>query len=96
MHFEFAYFSFFSYSFGIETTIRFIHSRRNFLENHILFQTKMGKVNTRFQTKTAQKPLPCGAPHTYMAYARENPPPPETWSWSEWVKRAKTISACLL
>ena len=26
------------------------------LENHIRFQTKMGKVYNRFQTKTAQKP----------------------------------------
>ena len=33
----------------------FIHSR-SFLENHTRLQTKMGKVYTRFQAKTAQKP----------------------------------------
>ena len=32
-----------------------IHSRSS-LKNHTQFQTKMGKVYTRFQTKTAQKP----------------------------------------
>ena len=36
----------FSYSFGIETIT--------------LFQTRMGKVYTRFQTKTAHKPYPMG------------------------------------
>ena len=33
----------------------------------------MGKVYTRFQTKTAQKPLPNGAVHTYIACIREYP-----------------------
>ena len=42
------------------------------------FQTKMGKVYTRFQTWTAQKTLPFGAAHTYMAYIRIAPShPPE-------------------
>ena len=35
--------------------------------------TKIGKVYTRFQTKTAQKTLPDGATHTYIAYIREYP-----------------------
>ena len=35
----------------------------------------MGKVYTLFQTKTAQKTLPDGAAHTYMAYIKEYPPP---------------------
>ena len=38
----------------------------------------MGKVHTRFQTKTAQKVYPLGSfgvAHTYMAYIREYPPP---------------------
>ena len=52
-------FLFLSYSFGIETVNTFIHSRSS-LENHTRFQTKMGKVYTRFQTKTAQKPYPLG------------------------------------
>ena len=30
------------------------------LENHSQFQIKMGKVYTRFQTKTAQKPYLMG------------------------------------
>ena len=30
------------------------------LENHTRFQTRMGKVYTRFQTKTAQEPYPLG------------------------------------
>ena len=46
------------------------HSRAS-LENHTRLQTKMGKVYNRFQTKTAQKTLPFGAAHTYMAYIRE-------------------------
>ena len=50
-------FLFLSYSFGIETINTFIHSCSS-LENHSRFQTKMGKVYTRFQTKTAQKPHP--------------------------------------
>ena len=52
-------FEFISHSFGIETINMFIHSRSS-LENHIRFQTKMGKVYTRFQTKAAQKPYPKG------------------------------------
>ena len=37
----------------------FVDSRSS-LENHTLFQTKMNKVCTRFQTKTAQRPYPLG------------------------------------
>ena len=33
-----------------------VHKLRSSLENHNRFQTKMGKVYTRFQIKTAQKP----------------------------------------
>ena len=43
----------------------------------------MGKVYTRFQTKTAQKPYPIPdvAANTYAAYIREYlPPPPPTQS----------------
>ena len=52
-------FLFLSFSFAIETRNTFVHSRSS-LENHTRFQTKMGKVYTRFQTKTAQKPYPMG------------------------------------
>ena len=48
-----------SYSFGIVTMKMFRHSRSS-LENPTRFQTKMGKVYIRFQTKTAQKPYPMG------------------------------------
>ena len=58
IHFEFAFF-FLSYSFGIETINTFIHSRSS-LANHTRFQTKMGKVYTQFQIKTAQKRYPMG------------------------------------
>ena len=51
---------------------KFIQSRSS-LKNHTRFQTKMGKVYTRFQTKKAQKPYPM---HTYIAYITEYPPPP--------------------
>ena len=42
----------------------FIHSL-SFLENEIRFQTKLGKIYTRFQTEMAQKPcIPFGVAHT--------------------------------
>ena len=41
------------------------------IENYSRFQTKMGKVYTSFQTKTAQKTILFGAAHTYMAYIRK-------------------------
>ena len=63
---------FLSYSFGIETTNTLIHNRSSFV-NQTRFQTNMGKVYTRFLTKTAQKPYPLGVAHTYMAYIREYP-----------------------
>ena len=67
--FRISIFLFLSYSFGIETINTFIHSRSS-LENHTLFQTKMGKVYTRFQTKTAQKPYPMGRTYLYGLYER--------------------------
>ena len=44
--------SFFPSAFGIETINKSIHSSSP-LENHNRFENKMGKVYTRFQTKTA-------------------------------------------
>ena len=53
-------FLFLSYSFGIETISMFIRSRSS-LKTNTRFETKMGKApDTRFQTKTAQKPYPIG------------------------------------
>ena len=43
-----------------------MHSRSSD-ENLAQFQTKLGKVYTRFSTKTVQKPIPFGAAHIYMA-----------------------------
>ena len=50
-------FLFLSYSFEIETINTFILSRGP-VENHTRFQTKIGKVNTPFQTKKDQKHYP--------------------------------------
>ena len=55
--FRICIFLFLSYSFGIEMINTSIHSHSS-LENHTQFQTKMGKVYTFFQTKTAKKPYP--------------------------------------
>ena len=52
-------FLFLSCSFRIQTINTLISSRSS-LENHTRFQTKMDKVYTRFQNKTAQKPYPMG------------------------------------
>ena len=35
---------------------------------------KMAKIDTQFMTKTAEKPYPLGATHTYIAHIREYPP----------------------
>ena len=68
---HFGYFSFF----GVEKTNTFIRSRGS-LESHTRFKTIMVKIYTRFQTKTARKPYPFWAAHTYIAYLGEYPPPP--------------------
>ena len=52
-------FLYLSYLFGMETINTFKHSCSS-LETHTRYQTKMGKVYTRFQTNTAQKPYPLG------------------------------------
>ena len=36
----------------------------------------MVEIDTLFQTKTAEKTIPFGTAHTYIAYIREYPPPP--------------------
>jgi len=58
-----------SFSFEIETTNTFIHSRC-FLENHTQFQTKKGKMYL-FSDRKGAKTIPFGATHTYMTYLRE-------------------------
>ena len=43
----------------------------------------MGKVYTRFQTKTAQKTLPDRTAHIYIAYIRDYPPGPQyIWAYN--------------
>ena len=74
--FRFSIFFFLSYSFGIETIKTFIHSRSS-PENHTRFQTKMGKVYTRFQTKTAQNPYPMGRHVPHSLYKGV---PPSNWN----------------
>ena len=70
-------------SFGIETRNRLIHSRSS-LEKHTRFLTKMGKVYTRFQTKTSQKPYSLGR-HIPIRLVQGSTPPPRyiTLFWSE-------------
>ena len=68
--FRIGIFLFPSYSFWIDTINTFIHSRSS-LENHTRFETKMGKVYTRFQTKKGQKPYLMGGgggPYLYSVY----------------------------
>ena len=70
-----------SYSFGIEPIDTFIHSRIS-LEKHTRFQTKMGKMYTRFQTKTAQKtPTLWGGTHLYSVPKGAPPPPARKAIW---------------
>ena len=75
MHFEFAHFFFFPIHLELKrqlgSYIPVVVSSKIISDS----RQKWANIYTRFQTKTAQKPLPCGAPHTYMAYVRENPPP---------------------
>ena len=47
---------------------KYFHTLFSALENHTRFQTKMGKVYTRFQTKTAQKPARWGSTYLYSLY----------------------------
>ena len=37
----------------------------------------MVEIDTLFQTKTAKKTIPFGAAHTYIAFYKEVPPPPQ-------------------
>ena len=70
--------NFLSYSFGIETTNTLIHNRSS-LVNHTRFQRKMGKIFSRFQTKTAQKPYPLG--RHIPVWLIQGSTPPGQWGW---------------
>ena len=67
-------FSFLSRSFGIQTTKTFVHSCSS-LKNHTRFQTKMGKVYTRFQNKRRKNPTLSGGTYLYGSYNEISPPP---------------------
>ena len=75
-------FLFLSYSFGIETINTFIHSRSS-LENHTRFQTKMGKVYTRFQTKKPKNPIRWDGTYLYNLY--KGLPPGSTHEDIYWI-----------
>ena len=62
----------------METINTLIHFR-SFLENHIWFQTKLGKVYAYFQTKTTQKPTCFGNTYLYGLYKGVPPPPPDNF-----------------
>ena len=62
MRFNLAHFSFLFFSFEIETTNTFIHSRC-FLENHTQFQTRKGNMYL-FSDRKGAKTTPFGA--TYL------------------------------
>ena len=61
IHFEFAYYAFLLIHLELK---RRTHGYTSSFVNHTRFQTliqtKMGKIYTRFQTKTVQKPYPLG------------------------------------
>ena len=52
----------------------------------------MAKIDTLFMSKTAEKTLPFGAAHTYIAHIREYPPPPAGFRLSSTLKRPKTLN----
>ena len=54
---------------------RLMMKKELLLKNHTLIQTRMVKIDTLFQTKTALKPYPLTAAYTYLAYIREYPHP---------------------
>ena len=69
---------------------KYVHTLRSSLENHTRFQTKMGKVYTRFQTKTALKPYLIGG-GTYLSGLYKGVPSPGPWissdgTWRGWSK----------
>ena len=57
--------------------LKYIPISRLECKNHTLFMTKMAKsakIDTLFMTNTAEKTIPFGAAHTYIAHIREYPP----------------------
>ena len=75
-------FFFLSHSFGIQTIKTFVHSCSS-LKNHTRFQTKMGKMYTRFQNKRRKNPTLSGGTYLYGLYNEISPPPPGTIPFEE-------------
>ena len=58
---------------------KYVHTLRSSLENNTRFQTKCAKGIPVFRPKRSKNHAWWGRhTHTYMAYIRENPPPPGT------------------
>ena len=79
IHFEFAYFSFFRYSFGIETINTFIHSvdpPKTIPDS----RPKWEKCIPVFRPKTSQKPYPMGR-HIPIWLIEESTPPSRGNMW---------------
>ena len=72
---HFGYFSFSTIHLELKRQIRFYTVPWFPLKSHTRFKTIMVKIYTRFQTKTARKPYPFWAAHTYIAYIGEYSPP---------------------
>ena len=54
-----------------------VHSRLQCKNRYPIYDQnggKIGKIETQFMTKTAEKPYPLRAAHTYVAHIREYPP----------------------
>ena len=71
---------------------KYVHTLRSSLENNTRFQTKCAKGIPVFRPKRSKNHTWWGRhTHTYMAYIRENPPPPGPWissdrTWRGWSK----------
>ena len=61
---------------NLEPIEKYVYTPPQLPENHTRFQTKMGKVYTSFQTKTAQKPYSLGRHTPIWLIEGSFPPPP--------------------
>ena len=61
---------------------KYVHTLRSSLENHIRFQTKMGKVYTGFRPKRRKSSTRWGGTYLYGLY-KGVPPLPVSYPWFE-------------
>ena len=97
MHFEFAHFFFFPIHLELKrqlgSYIPVVVSSKIISDS----RQKWANIYPFSDQNCAKTPTLWGT--TYLnglCKGEPSPPPPGTWSWSEWVKRTKMISACLL